>query len=475
MASRLQARAGYYQVGGAFGYRDQLQDSMNICTVNPAKTREQIIINAKHQFTKGDVLHWWHTTSNTGLRSLYKDDYLWLIYAVSEYIKITEDMSLLDELVPFAEGEELLPHEHEKLITYNFSSEQASIYEHCRLALHKAMNELGENGLPLMGGGDWNDGMNKIGIKGKGTSVWLGFFLYLMVEKFIDLTAKYDSKISLNEYIEFNAKLKKALRNVAWDGEYYLRAFFDNGKAVGSSKNKECSIDLISQSFAILTGIADSKQTKSIIDSVENNLVDKELKIIKLLTPAFEKNKDYPGYIMDYPKGIRENGGQYTHATAWYIMALLKLGQTDLAYQHYQMINPINRTKNKNDVLKYKVEPYVFAADVYSNEQFKAQGGWTWYTGASAWFYRIALVDILGFNLRGNKLYIKPNVAKTWKDYKITYKYHDTVYEIKVLLKQKVNEIIVDNKVNNNDYIELKNDKKHHVVTVKVGDMNDKV
>ena len=475
MASRLQARAGYYQVGGAFGYRDQLQDSMNICTVNPAKTREQIIINAKHQFTKGDVLHWWHTTSNTGLRSLYKDDYLWLVYAVSEYIKITEDMSLLDELVPFAEGEELLPHEHEKLITYNFSSEQASIYEHCRLALHKAMNELGENGLPLMGGGDWNDGMNKIGIKGKGTSVWLGFFLYLMVEKFIDLTAKYDSKISLNEYIEFNAKLKKALRNVAWDGEYYLRAFFDNGKAVGSSKNKECSIDLISQSFAILTGIADSKQTKSIIDSVENNLVDKELKIIKLLTPAFEKNKDYPGYIMDYPKGIRENGGQYTHATAWYIMALLKLGQTDLAYQHYQMINPINRTKNKNDVLKYKVEPYVFAADVYSNEQFKAQGGWTWYTGASAWFYRIALVDILGFNLRGNKLYIKPNVAKTWKDYKITYKYHDTVYEIKVLLKQKVNEIIVDNKVNNNDYIELKNDKKHHVVTVKVGDMNDKV
>ncbi|MDD4282180.1 MAG: glucoamylase family protein [Bacilli bacterium] len=475
MASRIQAKAGYYQVGGAFGYRDQLQDSMNICSVEPSITREQIIINAKHQFAEGDVLHWWHVSSNSGLRSLYKDDFLWLVYATSEYINITEDMSILDELIPFVEGSSLEPGEHEKLIDYRFSEESVSLYEHCKLSIHKAMNELGENGLPLMGGGDWNDGMNKIGIEGKGTSVWLGFFLYMMVEKFINITKKYNDKISVSEYLDFNKKLKGNLRKNAWDGHHYVRAFFDNENVVGSHVNEECSIDLISQSFAILSGVADNKQNKIIVDAVEKELVDKDLRIIKLLTPAFKNNKDYPGYIMDYPKGIRENGGQYTHATAWYIMALLKLNKPDLAYKHYQMINPINRTLTPDDVLKYKVEPYVFAADVYSNEQFKAQGGWTWYTGTSAWFYKVALVDILGFSLRGNKLYIKPNVSKSWDKYSITYKYKETIYEIEVLLNNPNDEIILDNEVIKTDFIELEDDKKIHKVVVKVGEKNDNI
>lgn len=469
LASRIQAKAGFYQVGGAFGYRDQLQDAMNLCSIEPEITKKQILINAMHQFTMGDVLHWWHPSSKMGLRSLYKDDYLWLIYAVSEYINITEDISFLDELVPFIEGSLLEPHEHEKLIEYRFSSKKASLYKHCKLAIHKAMKELGKNGLPLMGGGDWNDGMNKIGIKGKGTSVWLGFFLYMMIEKFMDFTHKYDSSIPLKKYVVFNEKLKASLKNVAWDGNYYLRAFFDNGNAIGSSSNEECSIDLISQSFAILTDVADLEQSKLIINSVEEKLVDKEANIIKLLSPPFEKSKDYPGYIMDYPKGIRENGGQYTHATAWYIMALLKANNPDLAYRYYQMINPINRTLNPNDVLKYKVEPYVFAADVYSNEQFKAQGGWTWYTGTSGWFYKVALVDILGFTLRKDKLYIKPNVPTTWKQFTINYNYNKTVYEIKVLLEQSQNEILLDNEIVKTDFIELQNDKKHHIVIVKVG------
>ncbi len=468
ISSRLQAKAGFYQVGGAFGFRDQLQDAMNICLVDPLKTKEQIIINAKHQFPEGDVLHWWHETSSLGLRSLYKDDYLWLVYATSEYLLITEDKALLKKKIPFVKGETLKEDEYEKLMEYGFSEEEASIYDHCKLAIHKAMKEMGKNGLPLMGGGDWNDGMNKIGIKGKGTSVWLGFFLHMMIERFIEMTKEYDAKISIKKYLDFNQKLKESLKNVAWDGQYYLRAFFDNGKAVGSNKNEECAIDLISQSFALLSDVADQDQEQTIIKAVEEKLVDKDLQIIKLLTPPFFKSKDYPGYIMDYPKGIRENGGQYSHAVAWYIMALLKTGNYDLAYQHYQMVNPINRTLTKEDVLKYKVEPYVFAADIYSNKQFKAQGGWTWYTGSSGWFYKVALVDILGFNLRGTKLYLNPKVKSTWKDYVITYQHMETTYEIKVVLNQPKKEIIIDKKAVKEDYIKLKNDKKHHLVEVRV-------
>ncbi len=473
IASRLQARAGFYQVGGAYGFRDQLQDSMNVCSINPEITRKQILINSSHQFKEGDVLHWWHPELKIGLRSRYKDDYLWLIYAISEYIKITEDLSILDEQVSFIEGDALEPHEHEKLINYIVSEEKTTLYERCQLIIHNAMNDLGENGLPLMGGGDWNDGMNHIGIKGKGTSVWLGFFLYMLIDNFMDFSEKYNKEINLTEYIKFNKKLKENIRKVAWDGKHYLRAFFDNGNPVGSKNSEECTIDLLSQSFAILTEIADSKQAKTMVEEVETKLVDRDLKIIKLLTPAFANNRDYPGYIMDYPKGIRENGGQYTHSVAWYIMALIKLGKTDLAFKYYQMINPINRALTKEDAIKYKVEPYVFVADIYSNENFGAQGGWSWYTGTSGWFYRVALIDILGFKLRGDKLYIRPNVPTTWDKYSIIYKYQDTVYEIEVLLNKTKNEIVVDNKVAKNNYIELVNDKKKHSVIVKVGAKND--
>ncbi len=462
ISSRLNAKAGFYQVGGAFGFRDQLQDSINICTVDQERAKKQIISNAMHQFMEGDVLHWWHEQNSFGLRSRYKDDYLWLIYAVCEYVRITGDIKFLDEKVCFVNGPQLESYEEERGMVFNYTEEVATIYEHILLALSRALDSIGKNGLPLMGGGDWNDGMNKVGIKGSGTSVWLGFFLHYVLGKLILLIDK--RKEDTSKYKILMDQLKETLNTVAWDKDYYLRAFFDNGEKMGSSENRECKIDLISQSFSILSEVIPSERVDSVINAVENNLVDKELGIIKLLTPPFKESKNNPGYIMDYPEGIRENGGQYTHSTAWYIMALIKLGYTDRAYQYYQMINPINRTKTKKDVLKYRVEPYVIAADIYSNKDNPARGGWTWYTGSSAWFYNIGLTAILGFNKEGNNLYINPHVIKEWESFEIEYKHIDTLYKIKVNMKSKSNNIVLDGEAQVKEYITLKNDKRTHAV-----------
>lgn len=468
IASRLYARAGFLQVGGAYGFRDQLQDAMNICITHKEITKEQILRNAQHQFIEGDVLHWWHEDMSLGLRSRYKDDYLWLIYAVCEYIKITGDKEILNIDVPFVKGPELKPEEQEISFKYSYTDIKSTLYEHCSIALNKSMNELGDNGLPLIGGGDWNDGMNKVGIEGKGTSVWLGFFLYLMIEKWLNIET---DKEKINIYKTFNRNLKKNLEKT-WDGNYYLRAFFDNGNTLGSSKNKECSIDLISQSFAILTGISTKEQTESIIYSAENKLVDHNLDIIKLLDPPFKNNEDDPGYIMDYPEGIRENGGQYTHATAWYIMALLKENKLDKAYKYYQMINPINRTLTSKDVDNYKVEPYVISADIYSNKNFPARGGWTWYTGSSGWYYKIAIADILGFTKEKDKLKIQPKVPTTWESFKIKYHYENTTYLFDIIRDKNKSGIHKEGKVES-DCIILKDDNKTHQVTVYFGGKDD--
>ena len=468
IASRIKAKAGFYQVGGAFGYRDQLQDTTNICLVDPSFTRSQIINNAKHQFKEGDVLHWWHELTMFGLRSRYKDDLLWLIHAVSEYIKITDDDSILSEKVPFATGPLLGEKEEERGMNYGYTEETATIYEHCMLAIDRSIGDTGKNGLPLMGGGDWNDGMNKIGIEGEGTSVWLGFFQHMQVEKFIELTKKYDKKRDITKYANHLNKLKNSLNTVGWDKEYYLRAFFDNGAKVGSSTNNECKIDLISQSFSILSDVIEKDRIPSVIKSVETNLVDKDLKIIKLLTPPFKESRNNPGYIMDYPEGIRENGGQYTHATAWYIQALIKLGYVERAFKYYQMINPINRTTTKNDVLTYHTEPYVIAADIYSNKNNPARGGWSWYTGSAGWYYNVAITNIIGFDKTGNTLKISPNVPQEWDSYEIEYRYMATLYKIKVNLKQKNNNITIDGEKVSKEFITLKNDKRTHAVIVNV-------
>lgn len=465
LSSRIMAKAGFYQVSGAFGYRDQLQDSMNIAMIKPDVTRSQILINAAHQFPEGDVLHWWHEKNKFGLRSRYKDDYLWLVYATIYYVNVTGDYSILEEKVPYLIGDKLSDYEHEKGISFNYTEEKGTLIEHCIKSLQLSMHSLGKHKLPLMGGGDWNDGMNKVGIKGKGESVWLGFFLYEIIEDFIKLMKKYDKNFDSEEYVVFNEKLKDALNKKAWDGEYYLRAYFDNGDKLGSHENSECKIDLISQSFSILSGVAPKERVQKVITSVEEKLVDDKSKIVKLLTPAFEKSLNNPGYIMNYPKGIRENGGQYTHSVAWYIMALIKSGYGDRAYRYYQMINPVNRSINSELVDSYKVEPYVIAADIYSAVQHPGRGGWTWYTGSAGWFYRVGITEILGLKKYGNNLKIDPAMPVAWEKFQVTYHYMDTVYNIEVI-KSKKDTVTVDGETMDGDSFKLVNDKTTHKVVV---------
>jgi cyclic beta-1,2-glucan synthetase len=465
ISSRLLARAGFYQVSGAYGFRDQLQDAMNIVLVRPDLTRNQILINAMHQFKGGDVLHWWHEGSRFGLRSRYKDDYLWLIYATYEYIMTSCDYDILNEEVPFVVGDMLAIGENEKGLNFNYSSEKAPLFKHLELALNYSMNQLGSHGLPLMGGGDWNDGMNKVGIKGLGESVWLGFFLYMNIDCFIEMMQKYDKYYDLSKYEEFNKNLSQSLNDNAWDGDYYLRAYFDNGHKLGSHENTECKIDLIAQSFSIISGVVPKERINSVINSVESNLVDKELGIIKLLVPPFAQSIDNPGYIMNYPEGIRENGGQYTHAVSWYLMALIKEGYYDKAYEYFQMINPVNRSRDNEGVYRYKVEPYVIAADIYSSSRYPARGGWTWYTGSAGWFYKVGLNDIIGFNKTGNNLCINPHMPTKWDEYSITYNYMDTKYKIEVKAG-KEDKLSVDGKKQKDINIKLVNDNRTHNVKV---------
>lgn len=468
LAARINARAGFYQVGGAFGYRDQLQDTTNLVTIDPELTKEQIIRNASHQFMEGDVLHWWHEINKLGLRSRYKDDYLWLVYATCEYCRITGDYKFLDEQIPFVSGPLLADWEEERGINFEYTKEKASLYDHCLIALNRSMTQMGKNGLPLMGGGDWNDGMNKVGIGGKGTSVWLGFFQYWIMDKFIQLTKNYNKKLDVTKYEKAMEKLKHNLNTVAWEKDYYIRAFFDNGAKLGSRESEECKIDLLSQSFSILTDVAERENVGKIIDSVESNLVDKDLKIVKLLTPAFQKIKNVPGYIMDYPEGVRENGGQYTHSVSWYIMALIRAGYQDRAYNYYQMINPINRAIDKKEADTYKVEPYVIAADIYSNKNNPGRGGWTWYSGSSGWFYNVGLTEILGFKKEDNRISFKPHLPSGWKSFELEYHYLETTYKIKVNVTANKEDIILDGEKVDKDFITIKNDKRIHAVVVNV-------
>ena len=464
MASRIMAKTGFYQVSGAFGYRDQLQDAMNIAIVMPDYTRNQILVNASHQFSEGDVLHWWHEKNRFGLRSRYKDDYLWLVYATIYYLRITEDLSILDEKVPYIVGDKLREYENEKGLIFNYSTEKVTLLEHLENSLSLAMKSLGRHKLPLMGGGDWNDGMNKVGIKGKGESVWLGFFLYEIVDDFVRMSKKFGFKIDTDKYLDFNEKLKENLNKKAWDKNWYLRAYFDNGDKLGAEENTECKIDLISQSFSILSGVASRERREEVIKAVEENLVDDKAGIIKLLTPPFAKSLNNPGYIMNYPKGVRENGGQYTHSVAWYLMALIKSGYGDRAYRYYQMINPINKATNPKTVQRYKVEPYVISADIYSAEHREGRGGWTWYTGSAGWFYKVGVIDIIGLDKRGEKLRLVPHLPVKWDKVSITYTYMDTEYDIEYI-KGKKDELVLDGKVINGNEIALTNDKiKHKIV-----------
>ena len=437
-SSRLYARAGFYQVGGATGFRDQLQDVMGLLYCDPAYARKQILDHAAHQFAEGDVLHWWHESLMLGARTTFSDDYLWLVFVTYQYVKVTGDKSIFDERVPFCEADRLEPGEAERGMRYQrgvMSDDSPTLYEHLKLCLRRAFERMGEHHLPLMGCGDWNDGMSRVGVGGKGESVWVGFFIVNLVPKMVEMVRMHLNNGD-DEFVAFIesrcAELRDALQENAWDGEWFLRAYFDNGDPMGSRNNSECQIDLISQAWSILTDVADEEQKKSIFRAAETRLVDSEHEIIQLLSPPFKQSKNHPGYIMDYPCGVRENGGQYTHGAMWYIMALLKEGRYDQAYFYYSIINPIHRTTSLADVLKYKVEPYCIAADIYSNPQHAGRGGWTWYTGSASWAYKTAVENILGFHKLGNRVTLRPQIPSSWNEFSIDYRYGSSLYHISV-------------------------------------------
>ena len=387
ISSRLYARSGFYQSGGAYGFRDQLQDAIGTKFLNIDMLKKQILKHAEHQFIEGDTEHWWHEETKRGIRTRFSDDRLWLVYATLEYINFTGDYSILDINVPYIEGKVLKEKEDENYDIHKASNIKENLYMHCIRAIDISL-KFGRNNLPLIGSGDWNDGFSTVGNKGKGESIWLGFFLYNILDRFINVMRKKEtSKEKIDEYIEVLNKLKKALNKEGWDGRWYRRAYTDNEEILGSSENEECRIDSIAQSWSVISNAGDNDKKYIAMEALENNLINKEAGIIKLLDPPFEKGKLNPGYIKSYLPGVRENGGQYTHAAIWAIIAFAKLKLEDKAYAYFNMINPIEHSNTKDRAYKYKIEPYVIPADIYGSQNLLGRGGWSWYTGSSSWYY----------------------------------------------------------------------------------------
>jgi cyclic beta-1,2-glucan synthetase len=472
ISCRLWARSGFYQSGGAFGFRDQLQDSLSIAHLWPEIARAQILLHARHQFTQGDVQHWWHEPQGNGIRTHFSDDLLWLPYVTAEYIRITGDSKILEEELSFLEDTALTEFEDERYGRPNVSNITSSLFDHCVRAVDIAL-KFGEHDLPLMGTGDWNDGMNTVGNKGFGESVWLGWFLTSVLEMLSPLCIKMGDDIRAEKYSEMRVKISEAIEKNAWDGNWYRRAYFDNGLPLGSVQNTECKIDSIAQTWAVISGAGDPQRAVQAMNSLEDYLVLREDGLIKLLTPPFDEGDMEPGYIKGYVPGVRENGGQYTHAAVWVIIAFAKLGDGDKAWELFELINPINHTNNLREYSRYKVEPYVMAADVYANHPHTGRGGWTWYTGSAGWMYRAGLEYILGFQKNGDTIVMDPCIPKKWNEYTIKYKFLDTIYNIKVKnpegLNKGVKEISIDGIISAGNRINLVNDGKSHDVEVLMG------
>jgi len=432
LGCRIMARTAFYQASGAFGFRDQLQDTLAFVLQEPALARRQIVNAASRQFREGDVQHWWLPGTGAGVRTMISDDVVWLAYAIDHYCSVSGDRSVLEEQLPFLEGPALLEGQHDSFSKPEMSEDTASVYEHAALALDLAIARKGTNGLPLFLGGDWNDGMNRVGIDGKGTSVWLGWFLADTLRSFVPYAEERGDRVRAERWGTHLIELKKALESAAWDGGYYRRGTFDDGTPLGSKENLECQIDSIAQSWSVLSGEGDSERAAKAMDAVLAQLVDEEARVIRLFTPPFEKSSKDPGYIKAYPPGVRENGGQYTHASTWVVMALAKLKRGDDALRCFQILNPITHSLNKAAAERYRVEPYVVAADVYGDDPYIGRGGWTWYTGSAGWLYRAAVEGILGIRLKGGQLFVNPSLPSNWDGFAAEIERDGSKYRISV-------------------------------------------
>ncbi|HWE03792.1 MAG TPA: glucoamylase family protein [Tepidisphaeraceae bacterium] len=470
LACRMWGRSGFYQSGGAYGFRDQLQDAMALVHSQPTILREQLLRSAARQFRAGDVQHWWHPPAGRGVRTHISDDYLWLPFAACRYIAALGDTGVLDEKIFFLDARPVRPDEESYYDLPTRSDESATLYEHCVRAIKHGLR-FGAHGLPLMGGGDWNDGMNLVGEKGRGESVWLAFFLYDVLVQFLPLALQRNDTIFADLCRSAAGQLQDNIEKNAWDGSWYRRAYFDDGQPLGSSANPECQIDALPQSWSVLSKAGDPARSKQALDSLDSRLVRRDIGVIQLFDPPFDKSPMNPGYIKGYVPGVRENGGQYTHAAVWTVMAFAEAGDRVRAWELFNLINPVRHGDTRATIATYKVEPYVVAADVYTNPQHVGRGGWTWYTGSAGWMYRLITESLLGLRLEVNKLRFAPCLPKSWDGYIIHYRYHATVYHIRFRNGgngKSVARVIADGAEQADRMLTLYDDHREHHVQVDI-------